>query len=379
MASVIASGQARALETVVETLTVEESIAATALVEVENLLGSVEIKGGRETGKIRIEARVVAEAKSEDEARALAESIRLDHSADAERTWIHVAYPVERLSVFRRPKAGLKGLLKRWAAPVLRGKSVAVEYDGRHVEVTSDRKAAGVAVHLTVTLPYGIRSSFRQAVGSVRCAALRGHMSVEIREGDIHIERYFGVLEARAAGGSVEVVSFQGERLNVETTSGNMQLTEIRADDAHVRSNSGAIHIAAMTAKQLLVESVSGSVKMDGAEAANLDVKTGSGDVNLATRLQRTGQVVIESASGDVTLRVGRLTYFQLEAETKSGQVKTLGVSLDVIEENGSVVKLRRGRGGGGADVRVVAAGGSLVVRPYDASRLDILLGDHGT
>ena len=54
-------------------------------------------------------------------------------------------------------------------------------------------------------------------------------------------------------------------------------------------------------------------------------------------------------------------------------EVKTLGMTLDVTEQEGQVSRLRQGQGG--PDVRVSALEGSVTVRPYDGSRLDLLVG----
>ena len=100
---------------------------------------------------------------------------------------------------------------------------------------------------------------------------------------------------------------------------------------------------------------------------------TGTGEVDLATHLKTLRGAVIRSDSGDVTLRVGQLAHFALEAETQSGKVKTLGgVELDLIDQQGLTTRLQQGRGG--AELQVSAVAGNVIVRPYDGSRLDLLI-----
>ena len=84
---------------------------------------------------------------------------------------------------------------------------------------------------------------------------------------------------------------------------------------------------------------------------------------------------LIASAAGDVVLRVSHGLSFDLLARTPSGEVKTLGMSLDVVEKEGNVSRLRHGGGGPSFDV---TAGRTFTVRPYDASRFDILVGEVG-
>ena len=128
-----------------------------------------------------------------------------------------------------------------------------------------------------------------------------------------------------------------------------------------------------MTAEQLQIESTSGSVRLGAVEPKTAQVRTVSGKVDLATNLKTARELLIETETGDVTLRVGPLAHFDLTAETKSGKVKMLGMTLDLTEQEGQVSRLRQGQGG--PDLRVSAAAGSVTVRPYDGSRLDLLVG----
>jgi hypothetical protein len=369
--ALIASGTSLALEGAEESLTVETKLGTGTTLVVENLLGSVHVVPSQSKGSARVEAHVVAEAKTPEEAEALAASIRLEQQTEGGTTRIHVAWPVDRFAAFRPPKSGMKGLIKRWAAPMLRGSST-VEYDGRLIQVGPERKATGLSVDLTVTLPYDVSTSIRQSVGTIDGRALRGRLRLETVDGDISFERCFGVLTAKTERGVVSVSAFQGEELDVSTAQGNMELTDVRADRARLQTDAGTIRGMRVTAGELVVESASGDVKLGGLEPTTAEVKTGSGKVDLATHLKTLRNAEIQTATGDVILRVGELTHFDLHAETKSGLVKTMGMTLDVLEQDGQASRLQHGQGG--PALRISALGGSVQVRPYDASRLDLLL-----
>jgi hypothetical protein len=365
------SGTSLALEGAEKNLTIEPKVGASTTLVVENLLGSVHVVPSQSKGSVRVDAHVVAEAKTTEEAEALAESIRLEPQTEGGTTRIHVVWPVDRFAAFRPPKSGMKGLIKRWAAPMLRGSST-VEYDGRQIQVGPERKATGLSVDLTVTLPYDVSTSIRQSVGSIEGRALRGRLSMETYDGDISFERCFGFLTAQTERGEVRVSAFQGQELDVSTAQGSMELTDVRANRARLHTDTGAIRGLRVTAGELVIESASGDVKLAGFEPTTADVKTGSGKVDLATHLKSLHNAVIQTATGDVILRVGELTHFDLRAETKSGLVKTMGMTLDVLEQDGQASRLQHGQGG--PELRVSALGGSVTVRPYDASRLDLLL-----
>jgi hypothetical protein len=367
------SGASFALEGAERQLTIERTLDPGASLVVENLLGSVRVVPSQSRGSVRVDARIVADAKTPEEAAALADAIRIEPGTEGGATRIHVVWPVDRFTAFRPPQSGVKGLIARWAAPVLRGNS-SVEYDGRLVQVGADRKAAGLSVDLTVTLPYDMSTTIRQSAGSIEGRALRGRLRLVTIDGDISVERCFGVLQAETERGDVRVYSFQGDDLDVSTTEGDVELADVRAERTRLRTDAGAIRGARVTAGDMTVESASGDVKLGAVEPTTARVRTGSGKVDLASHLKSLRNAVVQTATGDVTLRVGGLAHFDLLVETKSGGVKMMGLALDVLEQDGNTSRLRHGQGGN--ELRVSALAGSVTVRPYDASRLDLFLSD---
>jgi len=369
----LVTGAPLAREGAERTLSVEHPVGAGDALIVENLLGSVRVVPSESTRSVKVEARIVAEAKTQEEARALVESIRIEPRTAGNVTRFHVAFPVDRISSFRPPKRGVKGMISRWTGSMLRESST-VEYDGRTVQVGADRKATGLAVHLTVTLPYEMETSIRQAVGSIEGSALRGTLRLETLDGEIAFERCFGVLHAVAGRGTVRVLSFQGEELRITTEQAEMELVDVRTERTRLSSGSGTISGSRVTSAELVIESASGDVKLGAVEPTTVQVKTGSGKVDLASHMKTLRDAVIQTATGDVTLRLGPLTHFDLLAESKSGAVKTLGMSLDVVAQEGLSTRLQHGQGG--TDLRVAAPGGSVTVRPFEGSRLDLLVGN---
>lgn len=369
----LSSGAALGLETAERTLSLEGRVPRGGTVAIDNLLGSVRIVPGTEAGVLRVEAHVVAEAKTPEEAASLAESIRLVDRTDAGTLRVHVVFPVDRVEAFRRPKAGVKGWITRWAGSVTRRNSE-VEYDGKLVQVGSDRKATGLAVYLTVTLPYDVGSSVHQAVGPIEGRSLRGRIRLSTIDGDILAERCLGRVDVSSDVGAIRVLAFQGEELNVATGTGTMELLNVRATSTYLRTDAGTIRGSGLTAERLRIESKSGSIKLGAVEPRTAEVRTDSGKVDLATNFKTVREMSIRTMTGDVTLRVGPFAHFDLLAETKSGEVKTLGMSLELIEQNGQTSTLRQGQGG--PNIRVSARDGSVILRPYDGSRLELLVGD---
>jgi hypothetical protein len=358
----LVGGSAAALERAEQTLRHEESLGQGGWIGVENLVGSMTIRGGGKAGSVVVEARVVAEADTREQARALVDSVLLERRDAAEGPLVHVGYPVEDHSAFRMPRSEREGLIAKWAPPLLHKNTVAVQYDDHLVQVGKAKGASSLAVHLKVTLPLDVRASFSQTVGSIRCAGHRGTVDLEVVEGTVLAEQIYGGLQARTGSGELTVLKFRGQDFDLQTSSGDMELVDVEARQTRLRSSSGQILGRIISAEAMTVGTATGNVKLEDLESTSLNLNTESGQVELASELQKTREASIQSASGDVTLRVGSLAPFGLEARTESGSVKTRGLSLKVLDESEHSASLRRGDGG--ADVRIATVSGGVTVRP---------------
>ena len=342
----LCTGPTAAGENAERQLTHEEKLAAGTTLRLENLLGSIQVMPGSAGGALRIEARVVAEGETREQAGALAEAISLVREDRDGTVAIRVSYPVERQTAFRLPRSERDGLYSKWVAPLMRRNSVSAEYDGRLVEVGDAKGAAAMAVHVKITLPLGLNASLKQYVGTIRCRGLRGKIDLEIVEGEAYAEQIYGDLSARTGGGELRVWKYSGDSFDLQTGSGRIDITDVRAQQLRLTTGSGAIRGSAIHAAALVVETGSGNVELEDLEPASFEVRTGSGDVDLASPLTRTSQGSIHTDSGDVTLRVGRMTPFDLRAGAGSGSVKTQGVSLKLLEEGEDGAHFRRRSGG---------------------------------
>jgi len=347
------------------TLEFVEELPVGGSLDVENLLGSVTIRGGGEERTARVEARIVADAKTEKDARELVDSIRLESSGEAGNYSVQIVFPVERHSAFRSPRSEKKGVVSKWITPAINRDIVAVQYGGRMIRVGHQKGAAAVSVELIITVPMDVRTNVRQFVGSIDSATSRGEMHLEVIEGWILADQLYGTLHARSGGGRVAVTSFHGEELGLQTDSGNLELMEIETDRAQLTTGSGKIQISGITANELQVESSSGKVEMQQLLPGTLSIRTATGDIDLAPDFKQMSEALIESTEGDVTLRVSEISSFYLQARTKSGEVKTKGLTLTPQQPEEGAVGFRAGTGG--PRVRVNVDDGELTVRRDDS------------
>jgi hypothetical protein len=351
-------------ERVERRLTLDEAIGERVPVRFENLLGSIRLRGGGEAGHVKVEAKVVAEGETEEQAQELADAIRLERRDDDDHPLIHVAYPVDDYTAFKIPRAETDNPISRWVTPLLKKfnkSTVSTVYDGESVALGQSKGARGLAVHLTITVPHDVHATMRQSMGSVECDLLRGHLEIENLEGHINLGRLYGTLQARTAGGDLSILTFKGDRARIQTASGSVQVVDVAADELHLRTTSGTIEGRAIKTDAMNVEADSGGIELAEVEARRFSIHTESGNVDLAARLQRTQQATIESVSGDVTLRVGKLAPFDLEANTDSGSVKALDGSFKVEQKEKTDATVHRGTGG--ADLDVKTASGTVVLK----------------
>jgi hypothetical protein len=345
-------------ERVEKTLTLEEALPAGGELHFWNLIGSVEVTPGKAGTPLSVEARVVVEADSMEQAEALAESFALDRRDGG----VHVSYPVDRFAAFRLPRSEKEGLVSKWVMPLVKKDVVALVYDDRMVEVGGKKGSAAVAVHLDVTLPLDVDLAVHQYVGTIRCAGLRGDVELEIVQGEALAEQIYGNLEARTGGGEIQVWRFAGEIFDVQTGTGAIVLNDVKAERLHLLTQSGEITGDAISATELRVESESGMVRLDGVEPGSFEVRTLSGNVDIGTPLTRTRSGSIESGSGDVTLRVGKFAPFDLVTRSGSGAVKLQGLKIEQVGEDDEGTRYRRRNGG--IDLHVSTGGkGKLTVK----------------
>jgi hypothetical protein len=361
LALVLCAGPAGAAESAERLLTHEEQPGSGATLRLENLLGSIQVMPGDAGGMLRIEARVVAEADSREQADALAGAIALIPEERDGGLAIRVGYPVENHPAYRLPRGERDGLYSKWVAPLVRRDTVSAEYGGSLVEVGDAKGAAALAVHVKVTLPLDRDASFKQYVGSIRCSGLRGALDLEIVEGEAVAEQIYGDLRARTGGGELRVWKHRGESFELQTGSGRIDVSDINAKRLRLTTGSGSIRGSEIKAAALVVKTASGNVELEELDPTLFEVSTDSGDVDLASLLTHTREGAIRTDSGDVTLRVGSLTPFDLRAAAGPEAVKTRGLSLELVEEGADGAHFRRRSGGAALRIDTGAKGKVLV------------------
>lgn len=341
-------------------LTAGFSAAKGSTVEFENLLGSIEVLPQPKGREVRIRAHVTCEAAEATQARRLAEEVRLTRVDEGGKVKWSVTFPDARL--FRMPKTGVASVYSKWLAPLVKRKTISTRYDGRAVEVGSARGATALSVTVKIEVPMDLNLSVVQHVGTVEANGVRGNVALQVKQGELHAGRLFGDLRVITEGASARVWSFNGDTLNVETGSGEIELVEIRSANVRIDSARGPVNGNNIESTHIEASTGSGKVLLEGLEPESMKISSDTGDVELATELKRTKEGTIRSATGNVTVRLGTFAPFRLEASSPEGAVKGSGVNVEVDQFEKNAAKLERGSGG--ANLSVESKSGQIVIRP---------------
>lgn len=156
--------------------------------------------------------------------------------------------------------------------------------------------------------------------------------------GDVEINDVGRALKAGSGSGSVRARSIHGPA-NLQTGSGDLDLSETAAGDVRAQTGSGSIHL----------HNVSGGLRAG----------TGSGDIEVDGKL--TSDWKLDTGSGSVRLKVGPESRFNLDAATGSGSVRvtpplSLQGQIDHHHVTGSV-------NGGGPVLRARTGSGDIEIQ----------------
>ena len=153
------------------------------------------------------------------------------------------------------------------------------------------------------------------------------------------------------------------DSLELDATSAEINVNDIKADDIEVDTSSGDIYLSNTVSNGLSVDASSGKVHLNGVTASRIDIDTSSGDVELSGTAVSTeidtssgsvsaealssGSFDISTSSGDINL-AGE--FDRLKVGTASGVVQarllTYPEKVNIDTSSGSVTLMVPGSGG---------------------------------
>jgi hypothetical protein len=322
--------------------------------EVQNLVGSMTVLPG-DGDKVIVTA--VIHAESDD----LASLVRFEEiEEEGGRRVLRLRYPLEEHASFRYARQK-KDSDSHWAG-LFQGQSrTTTTYDGHPVKVSTQ---AGVLLYADVEIrmpsggaPVGLSNvvgevsakgvqgdlSFKAASGRITLADLQGKISAETGSGDVEAENLQGELSCKTGSGDVDVTGFEGESIECGTGSGDIDIREISASLFEASTGSGDVHV-------------------DECEVDEISARTGSGDIVIHTNGERIGSVEVGSGSGDIDLRLGHETGFEVRVPGEEKRITSHYTDIEPLMEDGELAGFRRGDGR--IRISVKTSSGTLTVGP---------------
>ena len=120
------------------------------------------------------------------------------------------------------------------------------------------------------------------------------------------------ITAANVSGSGVDFNTISGEvslsgtsvsgTVDIDTTSGDVTLTNVTAGTTKVSTVSGEVNVTAINADNIDISTTSGDVKGTVAGEHEFDVDTTSGDISLPSNIKGMPMVSVDTVSGDVAL-----------------------------------------------------------------------------
>jgi Putative adhesin len=213
---------------------------------------------------------------------------------------------------------------------------VEVEFDDGQLAIRGPRAVPSwrwSGLDLTIKAPVGSSCAAKTASADVSCVGEISSLAVSTASGDLTASAVTGDVNARTASGDVLLEQVGGD-LTVHTASGDLRASQV---DGAVRVNTASGDIAL------------------GYCARSVTTRTATGDVQIGA--VASGEVDLNSASGDVEVAVVPGTGVYLELSSLTGTVRS---DLDEVESaeaagpEGPTVEIRARTLSG--DIRVTRA-----------------------
>lgn len=386
-------------------------------VEVRNAFGAVRIVPRKGSG-VQVVLRKVVFQPTEEKARLFADRIELRLEEEEGRlrvgtnrddvgrggkvgfeTHLELHVPPEAVAVVRNDHGAVEasGIARvdiRTSFDSVRVEKIAgpVKIDARHGSVEAsnlgaeltlkarhgDVEVTGVAGHADFDVQHGNLTARRTAgidakvsFGEVVAETVKGDLVLEARHAgvlimdvsgrveaettyeDIRLERIGGDVRAKADRGAVRAEGVKGA-LIAETTHDDVWLDEVEGR-VEVTVGGGGVTAQGL-ASGGQIRARGDDVSIDGFSGP-LAVETEGGDILLAPRTPITSTVSASAKKGEIRLEVPAGSRFELEAESRRGELL-----FDVPELDSSV----SGPGAGGRATGTIGGGGARVTLTAD-------------
>ncbi len=280
--------------------------------------GSIRVEG-IETAECKLLAKVMAYARTEEQAQELAEQIevRLEPSDQ-----------------------GLKVAINR--PPVINN--------------------ASFSVSLTAQVPTQTSLGLTTGDGSIYVTNITGNVDARTADGGVEVEGIKGDVKLRTSDGSITGTRLEGGTFDVHTNDGGIRLTDATVQSGQAETSDGSITLTNVRADSLTVRTNDGGIRGQNLAATRAEYHTSDGSVHLeySPDAPKALNATATTSSGGITFVGPPGLSAVVEAVTHDGSINT-----DLpITVRGKIGKSLEGTvGSGEGKVYLKTNDGSITVR----------------
>lgn len=176
-----------------------------------------------------------------------------------------------------------------------------------HIEVAGDvlKITADDDRHIFVDFTFGMDMSKWPRITVYLADTQYDDIQVKTSSGDVSMQYYLGVknLDIETSSGDVDVNGVNADSIYVMTSSGDMSLDSVSAKNIELSASSGDIVLRKSDAEQYDVSAKSGDVRIEVSadEKYRYETTTSSGDVNVPDSADGADRVCsVRTSSGDI-------------------------------------------------------------------------------
>jgi DUF4097 and DUF4098 domain-containing protein YvlB len=169
--------------------------------------------------------------------------------------------------------------------------------------------------------------------------------------------RSSGRLDIESSSGALDIGRIEGTEVTIEASSGGIRLDEVEASaELSIKASSGHIRAGRLSAPDIELDTSSGGISVDALSGSlSLDSSSGGADIGFE---DLRGPVKMDVSSGNITLVLPENAAFDVRLKTSSGRIRSdfpvLGDLSNQDEE------MRGSVNGGGVLVDLKASSGNI-------------------
>jgi hypothetical protein len=229
---------------------------------------------------------------------------------------------------------------------------------GRKVVLSGQGSGLEAAADLRLLVPAGKKVDVYWGHGKASVTRVNADLTLDGAAMPITATGLKGSLHVDIGSGHVRVQDVDAE-IWIDTGSGEVALSGIRAKSIQVDTGSGEVSGTDLTASEVSIDTGSGEIQVEKLKAERVALNTGSGGVT-AEVSEGIQSIEIDSGSGDVSLTIPKKLGAQLSVETGSGGIETnLTMETSVRKHDELVGRI----GDGKARIAIETGSGTVSIR----------------